>query len=88
MGSRPRTGALPQSRRARSARAFLKLAEAYGIRGFRARDEEEFRAGLDAALSLRKPALLECLLDIDERVLPIVPSGKPIDELILEPSEE
>ncbi len=67
---------------------FLKLADAYGVRGFRARDEGEFRAALEAALSERKPALLECILDIDEKVLPMVPSGKPIDELILEPPEE
>jgi acetolactate synthase-1/2/3 large subunit len=67
---------------------FVKLADAYGIRGFRARNEGEFLAALDAALSQRKPALLECILDIDEKVLPMVPSGKPIDELILEPPEE
>jgi acetolactate synthase-1/2/3 large subunit len=67
---------------------FVKLADAYGVRGFRARNEGEFRAALDAALSVRKPALVECILDIDEKVLPIVPSGKPIDELILEPPEE
>ncbi|MGA2546774.1 MAG: biosynthetic-type acetolactate synthase large subunit [Rectinemataceae bacterium] len=67
---------------------FVKLAEAYGVRGLRARNEGEFRAALDAALSERKPALVECILDIDEKVLPIVPSGKPIDELILEPPEE
>ena len=67
---------------------FLKLAEAYGVRGFRARNEGEFRAALEGALSVRKPALLECILDIDEKVLPMVPSGKPIDELILEPPEE
>jgi acetolactate synthase-1/2/3 large subunit len=67
---------------------FVKLADAYGIRGFRAKDEGEFRAALDEALSQRKPALLECILDIDEKVLPMVPSGKPIDELILEPPEE
>jgi acetolactate synthase I/II/III large subunit len=67
---------------------FLKLADAYGIRGFKAENEKEFRSALDDALSLRKPALLECLLDIDEKVLPMVPSGKPIDELILEPPEE
>jgi acetolactate synthase I/II/III large subunit len=67
---------------------FLKLAEAYGIRGFRARNEGEFKAGLEAALSERSPALLECILDIDEKVLPMVPSGRPIDELILEPPEE
>jgi acetolactate synthase-1/2/3 large subunit len=67
---------------------FLKLAEAYGVRGFRARDEREFRAALEAALSERKPALLECLLDIDEKVLPIVPSSQPIEKLILEPPAE
>jgi acetolactate synthase-1/2/3 large subunit len=67
---------------------FVKLADAYGIRGFRARNEGEFLAALKAALSERKPALVECILDIDEKVLPMVPSGKPIDELILEPPEE
>jgi acetolactate synthase-1/2/3 large subunit len=67
---------------------FQKLAEAYGVRAFRAANEDEFRRALDAALSERTPALLECLLDIDEKVLPIVPSGKPIDELILEPPKD
>jgi acetolactate synthase I/II/III large subunit len=67
---------------------FVKLAEAYGIRGFRARNEAEFLAALESALSERSPALLECLLDIDEKVLPMVPSGRPIDELILETPEE
>ena len=67
---------------------FVKLADAYGVRGFRARNEGEFRAALDAALGERSPALIECLLDMDEKVLPMVPSGKPIDELILEPPEE
>jgi len=67
---------------------FVKLAEAYGIRGFRARDEAEFLSALDSSLSVRAPALLECILDIDEKVLPMVPSGKPIDEIILEPQVE
>jgi acetolactate synthase I/II/III large subunit len=67
---------------------FVKLADAYGVRGFRAGNEEEFRTALEAALSERRPALIECLLDIDEKVLPMVPSGRPIDELILEPPDE
>jgi acetolactate synthase-1/2/3 large subunit len=67
---------------------FVKLAEAYGVRGFRASNEGEFDAALDAALSERSPALIDCMLDIDEKVLPMVPSGKPIDELMLEPPEE
>ena len=67
---------------------FVKLADAYGIRGYRAKNEEEFLSALDSALSERKPALIDCHLDIDEKVLPMVPSGKPIDELILEPPAE
>jgi len=67
---------------------FVKLAEAYGVRGYRARNEGEFRSALEAALAERSPALIDCALDIDEKVLPMVPSGKPIDELILEPPEE
>ncbi|HWR10637.1 MAG TPA: biosynthetic-type acetolactate synthase large subunit [Rectinemataceae bacterium] len=66
---------------------FVKLADAYGLPSYRAREPEEFRACLDAALSHRGPALIECVLDIDEKVLPMVPAGKPIDELILEPGE-
>ncbi len=67
---------------------FVKLAEAYGLRGFRASNEGEFSRALDAALSERSAAVIDCRLDIDEKVLPMVPSGKPIDELMLEPPEE
>jgi acetolactate synthase-1/2/3 large subunit len=63
---------------------FLKLAEAYGIRGFRAVDEKGFKTALDAAFSERTPALVDCKIDIDEMVLPMVPSGRPIDEIMLE----
>ena len=66
---------------------FVKLADAYGLPGYRAREPEEFKACLEAALSRRGPALIECVLDIDEKVLPMVPAGRPIDELILEPRE-
>jgi acetolactate synthase-1/2/3 large subunit len=63
---------------------FVKLADAYGIRGFRAATEAEFAKALANALSERKPAVIDCVLDRDEFVLPMVPSGKPIDELLLD----
>ncbi len=63
---------------------FVKLADAYGIRGFRAATEEEFSDVFSQALSERTPALIDCYMDIDEMVLPMVPAGKPIDELLLE----
>jgi len=65
---------------------FIKLCDAYGIKGFRAGDRESFKKALHSAggeLSAGKSALIEADIDPDENVLPMVPSGKPIDEQIL-----
>ncbi|MDR2516117.1 MAG: biosynthetic-type acetolactate synthase large subunit [Spirochaetaceae bacterium] len=65
---------------------FVKLAEAYGIAGFRAENEAAFGAALDAAretLAAGRAALVEARIDRDEMVLPMVPGGKPIDEQIV-----
>jgi acetolactate synthase-1/2/3 large subunit len=64
---------------------FIKLAEAYGVSAYRAGDELLFREALQMAgkdLAAGRPALIEALIDKDERVLPMVPGGKPIDEQI------
>jgi len=63
---------------------FLKLADAFSVRGFRARTEAEFAAAFEKAISERTPALIDCYMDIDEMVFPMVPAGKPIDELLLD----
>lgn len=63
---------------------FVKLAEAYGIAGSRATDEEEFKAAFDRAVESGKAAIIDCSMSIDEMVLPMVPAGKPIDELLLD----
>ena len=65
---------------------FIKLCDAYGLKGFRAGDRESFKKALHAAgeeLSAGRSALIEADIDRDENVLPMVPSGKPIDEQIL-----
>jgi len=65
---------------------FVKLSEAYGIRGFSARDQDSFLKALQAAaaeLAHGRAALIEARIDRDESVLPMVPSGRPIDEQIL-----
>jgi len=66
---------------------FVKLADAYGVPAWRATDESSFKVALKEALSERRPALIDCRIDIDETVLPMVPSGKSIDDQILEPRE-
>jgi acetolactate synthase-1/2/3 large subunit len=62
---------------------FVKLAAAYGL-GFAARAETEaaFSAALEAALkeiAAGRPALIEAVIDRDEKVLPMVPGGKALD---------
>jgi acetolactate synthase-1/2/3 large subunit len=63
---------------------FVELAGAYGVRGFRAATEAEFAAAFAEVAKTRKAAVVDCCLALDEVVLPMVPSGKPIDESLLE----
>jgi acetolactate synthase-1/2/3 large subunit len=61
---------------------FVKLADAYGVAGFRAVDESGFKAALDEALKIvnsGSPALIDCMLQAEENVFPMVPSGASID---------
>jgi acetolactate synthase-1/2/3 large subunit len=65
---------------------FVKLADAYGVRGYRAKERRSFSAALGRALEdlgAGRSALIDVIIDKDEKVLPMVPSGKPIDEQIL-----
>ena len=62
---------------------FVKLAEAYGIRGFRVKSKEDMEKALAQALAAREPAVLDCMLDIDEMVRPMVASGSEITDFLL-----
>lgn len=62
---------------------YLKLAEAYGIRGYRIVHPEDVRPILTDALASGKPALIEAVIDRDLNALPMVPTGNPIDNPIL-----
>jgi acetolactate synthase-1/2/3 large subunit len=65
---------------------FVQLAGAYGLPGYRAEDRKSFSEALDKAardLAAGSAALIETIIDQDEKVLPMVPSGKPIDQQIL-----
>jgi acetolactate synthase I/II/III large subunit len=63
---------------------WVKLADAYGIEGYKAKNEAEFKKAFDAALKANKPAVIDAKIDIDEMVLPMIPPGKPIDQLMME----
>ena len=62
---------------------YVKLAEAYGLTGFRVRDAEGFETALREALSCGHGCVIECVIDTDEKVRPMVDGGKPITQFLL-----
>lgn len=62
---------------------FVKLAEAYGIKGYDIKTAGEFNKAFCEALQSKKPAVLNCHIGIDEKVTPMVAPGKPITDFIL-----
>ncbi len=68
---------------------FIKLADAYGVRGWRVTGPEETRKAIDEARSHDGPALVEFQIaqtGDDGNVYPMVPSGAALDEMILRPT--
>ena len=67
---------------------WCKLADAYGIKGYKASNAKEFEKVFKEAFDAKKPAVIDAEVDIDEMVLPMVPGGKPIYDMIMKLSEE
>ena len=67
---------------------FVKLAEAFGAAGERVATLEELDAALGRAFSHHDgPYLVECMIDKDEFVLPMLPPGGAIDDIIVKEGE-
>ncbi len=62
----------------------MKLAEAFGIEGVRIANREDIIPGLKKALECGRPCLVECIIDKDVNVLPMVPAGADISQPIME----
>jgi len=65
---------------------FVKLAEAYGIKGLRVRRLGELEAAVAAARAHEGPVLLEAVVAEEENVFPIVPPGGANTEALLQPA--
>lgn len=63
---------------------FVKLAEAYYMKGYDVFTQEEFQQAFKEALESKKPVVINCHVGEDEKVLPMVAPGAPINDLILE----
>ena len=63
---------------------FVKVAEAFGIKGLRIHNDDDAESVLAQAFADDKPALIDCRISPDENVLPMIPPGKTVDDLITE----
>ena len=61
---------------------YVKLADAFGAVGYRASNIAELREALRKAQQSDGPVLIDCQIDKDERVLPMIPAGGTIDDLV------
>lgn len=58
---------------------FVKVAEALGATGIRATTLAEFEDALKKAIELNAPVVIDCIIDKDEKVFPMVPAGQPLE---------
>ena len=59
---------------------FVKLAEAMGAEGIRATTQEEFKSAFEKAMNLGRPVVIDCQIDNDDKVWPMVAPGAAISE--------
>ncbi len=62
---------------------FVKLADGFGLKCFRCTNLAEFNEAMKKAVSMNAPVWIECIVDKDEKVLPMIPSGGTIDDMMM-----
>ena len=67
---------------------FVKLAEAYGCVGIRAKTPDELDQKIKEMIEVDKPVIFDCVVDKTENCFPMIPSGKPHNQMLLGPQDE
>lgn len=67
---------------------FIKLAEAYGCKGIIAEKPSELDEKIQEMVQFDGPVIFDCRVDPNENCFPMIPSGKPHNQMILGPSEK
>lgn len=62
---------------------FVKVIEAFGGTGYRARTQEEFEEAFKKALQEDGPVWIDAIIDREERVLPMIPNGGTVEDMII-----
>ena len=67
---------------------FVKLAEAYGCVGIRAKTPDELDDKIIEMLNTDQPVIFDCMVDKQENCFPMIPSGKPHNQMLLGPKDQ
>ena len=67
---------------------FVKLAEAYGCKGIKADNPNELDLKINEMLEHKGPVIFDCRVDPNENCFPMIPSGKPHNQMILGPNDK
>ena len=67
---------------------FVKLAEAYGCVGIRAENPGELDEKIEEMINTDGPVIFDCHVDQDENCFPMIPSGKPHNQMLLGPKDQ
>ena len=67
---------------------FIKLAEAYGCKGIMADKPSDLDEKIKEMVQYDGPVIFDCRVDPNENCFPMIPSGKPHNQMILGPSEK
>ncbi len=67
---------------------FVKLAEAYGCKGIKADNPDELDDKIKEMIDYNGPVIFDCHVDPNENCFPMIPSGKPHNQMILGPNDK
>ena len=67
---------------------FVKLAEAYGCKGIKAQNPDELDEKINEMVNHNGPVIFDCQVDPNENCFPMIPSGKPHNQMILGPNDK
>jgi acetolactate synthase-1/2/3 large subunit len=67
---------------------FMKMAEAYGCKGIKATNPSDLDEKIQEMLNYDGPVIFDCQVDQNENCFPMIPSGKPHNQMILGPKDQ
>ena len=66
----------------------MKLAEAFNIKGIRVSDKAQVKSAIQEAMDHNGPVLIDFIVEQEENVYPMIPSGMTVADIIEEPINE